>query len=75
MQAILDFFSYAFSPYISLVKFIITTIKDLVYMVGLTGRYLANIPSYFAWMPSQYVTVLTILFSIVVLYKVLGREG
>lgn len=75
MQAILDFFSSMFQPITSFIEFGISFWRDLIYMIQLTGRFLANIPTYFAWLPSQYVTTLYILFSIVVVYKVLGREG
>lgn len=75
MQVILDFFSGMFEPIQKLFDFAISFWKDLVYLVQLTGTFLANIPTYFAWMPSQFVTTLYILFCIVVVYKVLGREG
>lgn len=75
MQAILDFFVGLFEVVKSLITFVIDFIGDIVYVVQLTGTFVANIPTYFAWLPSAYVSLLVTIFSIVVIYKVLGREG
>lgn len=75
MQALLEFFQTAFGPIFTLFDWAISFWSDLIYMIGLTGKFLANIPIYFAWMPSRYVTTLYMLFCIVVVYKILGREG
>lgn len=59
----------------SLVDFVITLIEDLVYVIKLTGEFLLHIPQYFSWVPSVHLTTLIVIFGIVVVYKVLGREG
>lgn len=75
MQSILDFFVGVYNTVSELVNYVIGFIGDLVYVVKLTGQFVANIPVYFAWMPSAVVSVLISIFSVVVIYKVLGREG
>lgn len=75
MQAIVDFFTGLFDIVVSLVEFVISFIGDIVYVIELTGVFVSNIPSYFAWMPSVYVTIIVSIFSVVVIYKILGREG
>lgn len=56
-------------------QIVLTFIEDIVYIVKLTGAILLRVPMYFSWMPSEAVILIGILFSIVVIYKVLGREG
>lgn len=75
MQAILDFFTGVWNVITSLIDFVIGIVEDLVYVIGLTANFFAQIPTYFSWLPSAYVTLIVTIFGIVVIYKVLGREG
>lgn len=75
MQAILDFLKSIVDTVTFLIDFVIGTIKDIVYLIQLTAKFLANIPSYFSWLPGQYLSMIVLIFGVVVLYKVLGREG
>lgn len=75
MAALLDFFEGIGSVVVSLVDFLIQTIMDLVYIIGLLGSMIINLPEYFGWLPSAIVTSIITIFSIVVIYKILGREG
>lgn len=75
MQAILDFFVGIFEVISSLIQFVIDFIGDLVYVVQLTATFVANIPVYFAWLPSTIVSLIVTIFAVVVIYKVMGREG
>lgn len=59
----------------SVVSFIIGFFQDLVYMIGLLGKFIISLPSYFSWLPPTFITAISLIFSIVVIYKVLGREG
>ena len=67
LKSIGDFFS-------SVVSFITKLFSDLVYVVQLIGETVAEIPDYLSWLPSGVVASLIVLFSIVVIYKVLGRD-
>lgn len=75
MDALLQFFKGIGNAITSVIDFVIGFFQDLVYLIQLTGRFLAQIPNYFSWLPSVVVTMLIVLFSIVVVYKILGREG
>lgn len=75
MKAIIDFIQGFVDIVVSLVNFVIQTITDLVYVIGLLGQMLVNLPTYFGWLPSVIVSMLVVIFSIVVIYKILGREG
>lgn len=65
---ILDFFKNIFD-------FIIGFIEDVVYIVKITGEAVANIPTYFSWLPEAALAILVTIFAVVVIYKILGREG
>lgn len=75
MQAIISFFSGIVDAVSAALDFLIGTVKDLVYVVKLTGKFLLQLPSYFSFLPVQLVSMLLVIFSIVVIYKILGREG
>lgn len=75
MEDILEFFEQLMESITSVVDFVISFFEDIVYIVQITGSVLAQIPSYFAWMPGEVVGLLVTLFAIVVIYKIAGREG
>ena len=60
--------------FITVGNFIVDFISDLVYSIGLIGKTVLELPSYFAWLPGSIVALLTTIFTIVVIYKVLGRD-
>ena len=59
----------------TIVSFVISFFKDLVYVIELSGKFLAQLTSYFSWLTTELITILLVIFSIVVIYKILGREG
>lgn len=59
----------------SIYDFILDIFRDIDYLVDLTGEFVKNIPNYFGWLPAPVLAVIVTIFTIVVLYKVLGREG
>lgn len=75
MTAIVDFFAGIGKVLISLCQLVVQTVLDLVYMIGLLGDMLGNIPAYFGWIPPAVASSIVVIFSFVILYKVLGREG
>ena len=75
LETIKNFF-VSFSNIISsLVDFVIGFIEDIVYVVKLCGSFVAKIPLLFSWLPAPAVALVIIIFSVVVIYKILGREG
>lgn len=57
------------------VKFLIELVGDIIYAVQLVGESAAKIPDYLSFLPSAFVTILLVIFGIVVVYKIIGREG
>ena len=75
MQTIINFFGLLGDMIVGLIDFVIGLFQDLVYMVQLMGKFLANLPFYFSWLPEPLISTLIIIFGVVVVYKILGREG
>lgn len=61
--------------FVSLYHFVLDFFSDIVYVVKLTAKFVANIPSYFSWLPAPVLALIVSIFAVVVIYKVLGREG
>ena len=61
--------------FVMIMEYIRGFFGDIVYLVKITGVFLARIPEYFSWFPSEGATLIALTFSIVVLYKIFGREG
>lgn len=59
----------------SLYDFVIGIFEDIVYVIRLTAKFVAQIPEYFSWLPPEALALVVSIFAIVVIYKVLGREG
>ena len=75
MRAILEFFA-AIGDFISgAFQFLLSCVADLVYIVQLTAKAVAAIPSYLRLLPPSVIALLTTIFAVVVLYKIFGREG
>lgn len=56
-------------------KFVKDFTADTFEMIKLVGDTVKKIPDYFDWLPSEVAVALAAIFSIVVIYKILGREG
>lgn len=75
MDSVISFFQGIGNAITSAFDFVVSLVSDIVYLIQLTGKFLGQLPAYFSWMPAEISTLLLVLFTIVVLYKILGREG
>lgn len=75
LQAIFDAITGFIDTCMTICDFVIDTIQDILYVVKLTAETVASIPDYFAWMPPAALATVVTIFGVVVIYKVLGREG
>lgn len=55
-------------------EFITDFLKDTFSMIKLVGETVAQIPDYLSFLPAEIVAVFVSIFSVVVIYKILGRE-
>lgn len=75
LESIKQFFIGFVDIVTAVVDFFIGFVQDIVFVVKLTASFVAKIPQLFAWLPGGVVSILVIIFGVVVVYKVLGREG
>ena len=75
MQAIINFFVTLGDVIVSIVEFVVKFFKDLIYVIGLLGNLLVSLPAMIGWLPSACISLVVTTFSIVVIYKIMGREG
>lgn len=75
MDAIIKFFTGLGELLIGAVDFLIGLIGDILYIVQLTAKAVMAIPAYLAIFPPPVIALLMTIFSVVVIYKILGREG
>lgn len=75
MDALLKFFEGIGNSIVSVIDFVIGLFEDLIFMIKLLGQVVLNIPSYFSWLPGEVLALIVIAIGVVVIYKVLGREG
>jgi hypothetical protein len=57
------------------VDFVLKLISDIIYVIELCGQAISKVPDYISWIPAAPLALLTSIFAIVVIYKILGREG
>lgn len=60
---------------LTLWDFVIDFFEDIAYVVELTTSFVVGIPTYFSWLPAELLALIVAIFGVVVIYKVLGREG
>ena len=75
MSALIDFFVGFGSVIKSVFTFLIDTVKDLIYVIRLLGSFIIKIPDMIGWLPASCVSLIIIIFSVVLIYKIIGREG
>ncbi len=55
--------------------FVVDFVNDIVNVVKYTGQALAQIPKLLEWVNPALLGILLAAFAVVVIYKILGREG
>lgn len=75
MSALLNFLEAIASGVSAALDFLLSLISDIAYMAKLTATFVVQIPEYLSFLPSQVLALVVSMFAIVVIYKLLGREG
>lgn len=75
MGAIVDFFIAISEPVLVLIDWVTGFIADIAYMIAMLHAFMSYIPSFFAWLPASISVFIITAFTIVIVYKVIGREG
>lgn len=75
MTAIANFFS-SFGELLGAIgQWFLDTLMDLWYAITMMVDFTLMIPRLFEWLPVSAVVIMVSMFAIVIVYKVLGREG
>lgn len=74
MQAIVDFLTGFIDAIGKIIDFIIDFFADLVFVIATLGQFILEIPGYFVWLPGEIIALILTVFSIVVIYMILGRH-
>lgn len=75
MGGIIEFFQAIADGVVAAVQYLGDLLSDIAYMITLVTTFIAKIPAYFSWLPSAVSALIISAFSIVIIYKILGREG
>lgn len=76
MQAIIDFLSGIGEGIQTAIAYLGGLIGDLVEMATMLAEGVAALPSWFGmFFPEQIVVAIMGIFAVVVIYKIIGREG
>ena len=75
MSQIVNFFKQLIDLTIGLTKFLINLVMDLVTVIQLLLESITKLPTILGFLPSTALALVMACFSIVIIYKVLGREG
>lgn len=68
LQTIADFF-------VAIFEIVMSLVRDIIQMVKMLGEFVVKIPDLFQWLPPAAVGMIVTIFGVVVIYKILGREG
>lgn len=75
LRTIKDTLVWIYDFFTSIFDFVVNIFRDLSAMANLMRQALHAIPSYLHWFPSAFTTVILLLITIAIAYKILGREG
>lgn len=75
MSVIIDFFTGLYDTVANIILWFINFLKDLLYVTKLIRTFVWKLPELVSWLPGTLVAMLVVVFSIVIIYKILGREG
>lgn len=74
MQAIFDVIKGIGQFISSLVTIVVKVLEDLVYVVQILLASIPKIPTYLSFLPSAVLSLFVGALSIVVVYKIVGRD-
>lgn len=75
MQAIVSFFEGIGNAIVTLVDFLVSIISDTVWMIKTLGTASYQALNMLNWLPEEFLGIIGIVLSVVLIYKILGREG
>lgn len=75
MNAIVNFFEGIGDVILAVVEFIVSFFSDIVWIINTLLWAVGEIPGLLSWIPAEILAILTVTLSVVMIYKIMGREG
>ena len=75
MDGIIRFLDGIGQAIVTAFDFLVSFFQDIVWIIKTVGWAVAKIPALFSWMPSELLSIVLLIFAVVVIYKIMGREG
>lgn len=75
MDAIVNFFEGIGDVILAVVDFVVSFFSDLVWIINTLVWAVAQIHGLLSWIPGEILAIITITLSVVMIYKIMGREG
>lgn len=75
LESITNFIEGIANSFQAIIDFLKDFIADSIYVIEVCGKAVLFIPKLFGWLPASVVALVIGVFAIVIIYKVLGREG
>lgn len=75
MQALIDLFVNFFETVGNIISFLIDSVADLIYVVTAALSYVAQLPTYFFWLPGETLGVFGACISVLIILRIAGRDG
>lgn len=72
MEDIIDLIEGLIDAVMAAFGYLSDLITDTIYVVGLITKFIAEIPSYFAWVPDEILVILLMVFPLLLTLRVLG---
>lgn len=74
MQIIVDFFTAIGDIITFVIDFVISLFEDIVFVVQLCAQLLINIGSYFSWLPAEAISMVVVMITVIIIFRIAGRE-
>lgn len=75
LESITNFIEGIANSFTAIIDFLTDFVEDSIYIIDVCGKAILFIPQLFGWLPVSVATLAIGIFAIVIIYKVLGREG
>lgn len=74
MEALIKFFEGIGQAINTVIDFVISFFQDTIWIIKTVGWAFAQLPNLLSWIPSELLTIVTTIFAVVMVYKIMGRE-
>ena len=75
MNAIVNFLEGIGNVITSLFGFVVSFFSDLGWIINTLSWAVGIIPNLLGWIPAPILSLITLTLSVVMIYKIMGREG